>query len=282
MPSLAQLEQRRAPKTSEGSTSGQQARPGTALSCILYGGRCSTNRPDGLEPTNSRDSDRTVDTHHHAAYSSPIKELLPVQLLPCRGPFAFLSVLRTIHVGAVDLSVNPRARRTYVQLNKQIACATLAFVLVALAAPPVQANRNFVPDWTFQGSSIKTFRTLGDVDWRAENGEIIGKPRSAAGGWLFLDRPLQDVDFASTVRCTGDCKAGILLRAQTAADGIHGAFFAFPTGQEPAGTYALKLDTAGHELSRTALKPAGGMVRMMVPPDPNRRPSHHARRCPPS
>ncbi|WP_263418164.1 FG-GAP-like repeat-containing protein [Terriglobus albidus] len=133
-------------------------------------------------------------------------------------------------------------------------------------APSAKANRNFVPDWTFQGSSLAQFRTLGDVDWHAENGEIVGVPRSPAGGWLILDRSLQDTQFAATFRCTGGCKAGVLLRTQTTADGIHGAYVALPDGQNPAGSFDLKLDTQGRELSREPLKPAGGMVRVMAPP----------------
>ena len=137
---------------------------------------------------------------------------------------------------------------------------------MAFLAPSAKANRNFVPDWTFQGSSLAQFRTLGDVDWHAENGEIVGVPRSPAGGWLILDRPLQDTQFAATFRCTGGCKAGVLLRTQTTADGIHGAYVALPDGQNPAGSFALKLDAQGRELSREPLKPAGGMVRVMTPP----------------
>jgi hypothetical protein len=52
---------------------------------------------------------------------------------------------------------------------------------VILWTRPVSANRNFVPDWTFQNSSLGEFRTLGDADWHAENGEIVGVPHSAAG-----------------------------------------------------------------------------------------------------
>lgn len=137
---------------------------------------------------------------------------------------------------------------------------------MAFLAPTAKANRNFVPDWTFQGSSLAQFHTLGDVDWHAENGEIVGVPRSPAGGWLILDKPLQDTQFATTFRCTGGCKAGVLLRTQTTADGIHGAYVALPDGQNPAGSFALKLDAQGRELSREPLKPAGGMVRVMTPP----------------
>jgi hypothetical protein len=137
---------------------------------------------------------------------------------------------------------------------------------MAFLAPSAKANRNFVPDWTFQGSSLAQFRTLGDVDWHAENSEIVGVPRSPAGGWLILDRPLQDTQFAATFRCTGGCKAGVLLRTQATVDGIHGAYVALPDGQNPAGSFALKLDAQGREISREPLKPAGGMVRVMTQP----------------
>jgi len=137
---------------------------------------------------------------------------------------------------------------------------------MSVLVPSAKANRNFVPDWTFQGSSLTQFRTLGDVDWHAENNEIVGVPRSPAGGWLILDTPLQDAQFAATFRCTGGCKAGVLLRTQTTVDGIHGAYVALPDGQNPTGSFALKLDAQGRELLREPLKPAGGMVRVMTPP----------------
>jgi Domain of Unknown Function (DUF1080)/FG-GAP-like repeat len=156
-----------------------------------------------------------------------------------------------------------------------LATALLTTISTILLAPPAQANKNFLPDWSFQGSSLRAFRTLGDVDWRAENGEIVGVPRNPAGGWLILDRPLQDTQFAATFRCTGACKAGVLLRAQTTAEGMQGAYVAFPEGQNPAGAFALKLDVQGHEISREPLKRAGGMVRLMTPPaaPPPPRPS---------
>ncbi|MGO4514258.1 FG-GAP-like repeat-containing protein [Terriglobus sp. 2YAB30_2] len=150
---------------------------------------------------------------------------------------------------------------------KLVDCTAVVTIFgMAFLAPSAKANRNFVPDWTFQGSSLAQFHTLGDVDWHAENGEIVGVPRSPAGGWLIMDRPLQDTQFAATFRCTGGCKAGVLLRTQTTTDGIHGAYVALPDGQNPAGSFALKLDAQGRELSREPLKPAGGMVRVMTPP----------------
>ena len=122
-----------------------------------------------------------------------------------------------------------------------------------------------MPDWTFAGSSIGTWRTLGDADWRAEKGEIVGTPRTATGGWLLLDKPLQDVQFASTFRCTGGCRTGVMVRAQSTPEGIQGVYVALPDGQNPAATFGLKLDPQGREMKREPLMPASGTVRFIVP-----------------
>ena len=120
---------------------------------------------------------------------------------------------------------------------KQVGCGILALAGMGLLMRPASANRNFLPDWTFQGSSLGTWRTLGDADWRAENGEIVGTPRTGAGGWLILDRPLQDVQFASTFRCTGGCQAGVMVRAQSTPEGMRGIYVALPYGPDSAATF---------------------------------------------
>ena len=150
-------------------------------------------------------------------------------------------------------------------MRKRIACLGIVIAGIGLLVRPAAANRNFVPDWIFTGSSITAFRTLGDADWRSENGEIVGKPRSAAGGWLILDRSLEDIEFASTYLCTGGCRTGIMVRTKITADGIRGVYVSLPDGENPAGAFALKLDPEGHEVSREPLHPAGGMVREYVP-----------------
>jgi hypothetical protein len=151
---------------------------------------------------------------------------------------------------------------------KRIGCVILAVVGVGLLMRPATANKNFVPDWTFKGSSLGTLRALGDANWRAENGEIVGTPRTAAGGWLILDKPLQDVEFASTFRCTGGCQAGVMVRAESTAEGIRGVYVALPDGENPAATFSLKLDPQGREVKREALKPGSGTIRRVVPPPP--------------
>ena len=126
-----------------------------------------------------------------------------------------------------------------------------------LLLPRAGANKNFVPDWTFQGSSLGAARTLGNASWRAENGEIVGTPKTAEGGWLILDKPLQDVQFASTFRCTGGCRAGVMLRTQSTPEGMQGVYVALPEGENPAAAFALKLDPQGREIQREPLNRAG-------------------------
>ena len=47
---------------------------------------------------------------------------------------------------------------------KQIACASAAIAATFLLLPRAGANKNFVPDWTFQGSSLGAARTLGNAE----------------------------------------------------------------------------------------------------------------------
>lgn len=154
-------------------------------------------------------------------------------------------------------------------MRKQIGCGILAIAGMCLLMRSAAGNKNFAPDWTFEGSSLGSWRTLGDAGWRAEKGEIIGTPRSEAGGWLLLDRPLQDVQFASMFRCTGGCRTGVMVRAQSTPQGIRGVYVALPDGQNPAATFALTLDAQGHEVKREPLKPAVGTVRFIAPPPTN-------------
>ncbi|MEO8596078.1 MAG: FG-GAP-like repeat-containing protein [Candidatus Solibacter sp.] len=149
---------------------------------------------------------------------------------------------------------------------KLIGSGALAVAGTFLLLSPAKANKNFIPDWTFKGSSLTAFKTVGDAAWRAENGEIVGTPKSAAGGWLILDKPYQDTQFAATYRCTGGCKTGVLLRAKSSEEGIQGVFVALPDGQNPAGSFTLKLDAGGRELNREALRAVNGTVRMYTPP----------------
>jgi hypothetical protein len=136
-------------------------------------------------------------------------------------------------------------------------------VPVLLAGGP---SKNFVPDTVFKGSSLTGWRVVGDAEWRAENGEIVGTPKS--GGWLVLDRTYQDVAFYSSFRCSAACKPGVLLRAEKTGDGgLKGIFVSLSEGD--LVSYRITLDSQGRETSRERLRPAGGgQVRVAPPPAP--------------
>src|SRR5436305_14548928 len=104
-------------------------------------------------------------------------------------------------------------------MGKRIGGGILALAGALLLSPSAGANRNFIADWTFSASGVASMRTLGDAECRAENGEIVGVPKTAARGWLIMDKPLQDLQLASDYRCTGGCAAGNLLPAQSSAEG---------------------------------------------------------------
>ena len=139
--------------------------------------------------------------------------------------------------------------------------AGLAIVTVMLPMAPLSATRGtFVPDWTFKGSTLGGWHGLGQADWKAVDGVLIGTPKSADGGWLVLDKPLQDVQIGFEMRCSGGCRTGVLLRAEKTPSGGLKGIFASLVDEDIAG-YAVTLDASGHELTRERLRPGGGMMR---------------------
>jgi hypothetical protein len=141
-----------------------------------------------------------------------------------------------------------------------IAAALLLFQTASGSA------QNYVADTPYRGTSMSGVRTIGEAAWRAEKGEYVGVPKSASGGWLVLDRPLQDAGVFAEFRCTGGCRTGVLLRAERTPNGMKGVYVAL-AGEE-AGVYALTLDANGRELSRERLRAAGGQIRFAPPPPP--------------
>jgi len=91
--------------------------------------------------------------------------------------------------------------------NGLVAGLSTATLLIAVGP-------SFVPDTTFRGSALDRWQRLRDAEWKASNGEIIGTPKSAAGGWLFPDHGLQDLGLYASLRCSPGCKAGIMVRGQ--------------------------------------------------------------------
>jgi len=146
-----------------------------------------------------------------------------------------------------------------------------AVLLAAFAAPSMlltaQGPANeFKPDTIFTGSSLAGWQPLGAADWRAQDGEIIGRPRAGGqGGWLVLDKSFQDVNFFTRFRCNGPCKAGVLFRMQKTGTGMTGLYVSLD--DTDLKTYRLTLDAEGREVSRAALRPAAPFIRV-APPAP--------------
>jgi 3-keto-disaccharide hydrolase/FG-GAP-like repeat/FG-GAP repeat len=134
-------------------------------------------------------------------------------------------------------------------------------------APAPSLSGTFVPDWTFKGSALTGTAQIGQATWRAENGEIIGTPTSADGGWLLINPGYQDVQFAGSYRCAAACTAGVMLRSEKSAAGVKGIFTTLAGG--PPAPAAVTVDPQGRIGGREPLTRGGGaMLRIQPPPPP--------------
>src|SRR5438128_5689485 len=137
----------------------------------------------------------------------------------------------------------------------------LVATLAALVIVPLSGTRStFIPDWTFKGSTLAGWHVLGAADWKAIDGELVGTPKSADGGWLVLDKSFQDVEFGADFKCVGACRTGVLLRAEKTPTGMKGVFLSLDAGE--VGGYAVTLGANGKELTRQRLRPGGGLMRV--------------------
>ena len=135
----------------------------------------------------------------------------------------------------------------------------LAVAIVVMAAGLSGAGpRNFKPDGTFTGSALTGWRVLGDAEWKAQNGEIVGTAKpGTAGGWLVMEKAFQDVRLFGNYRCTGECRSGVLLRAQRTPDGgLRGVYISLTEGE--IGSYSVTLDAQGREVTKERLAPPAG------------------------
>jgi hypothetical protein len=147
-------------------------------------------------------------------------------------------------------------------------------LLVTLALPgalPVLGDGpSFHPDATFNGSSLTGWHTLGEADWRADNGELTGTPKSAGGGWLILDHPYQDIGLSLDFLCTGACESGILFRMQKTESGMKGVYV--PLTGADMKFFSVTLDGQGHVVERSELRRGGGQMRIAPAANPNAPP----------
>jgi hypothetical protein len=155
-------------------------------------------------------------------------------------------------------------------MRRGLLCA-VAIAVVSVAAPQ-GARWNFIPDWTFKGNDLKKdWTVLGQATWQATNGELIGTPTSPEGGWLVLNKGLQDFQFGADLKCSAECKAGVLVRARRQPDGgLTGIFVPYGVGETVLSM--VTLDASGRETTRSPLEGGsiGNMVRYApLPVDPN-------------
>src|SRR5689334_15295755 len=137
-----------------------------------------------------------------------------------------------------------------------IAAATMG--VAAMAATVFTAGPTFRADYRFSGSSLTGFKPIGQAEWKVQNGEIVGTPKDAGGGWLLLDgKEFQDTQMYASVKCAAGCKAGFLMRAEKTPDGGMKGILMSVTENDLV-PYMVKIDAGGKELSREALPaPAG-------------------------
>ncbi len=116
----------------------------------------------------------------------------------------------------------------------------------------------FVPDEAFTGSTLTGWQPMGDAEWRAEKGEIVGRTKpGSAGGWLVFGRSYQDVDFFAQFRCAAACNTGVLVRAEKTANGMKGVLVSIK-GADLA-IFNVTFDQNGRELTREPLPLAAAM-----------------------
>jgi hypothetical protein len=123
---------------------------------------------------------------------------------------------------------------------------------------------SFVPDGRFHGPALDGWHTLGKADWRADQGEIIGRATGDGAGWLVMDHSFQDTGLYTSFQCVGPCDTGVLLRLHQVAEGMQGIYLAIREGELKA--YNLTLDSDGKEVARKELRAAGGQIRFAPPP----------------
>ena len=80
-----------------------------------------------------------------------------------------------------------------VRVTRPVAVAIIVSAMIAtVTAQHYRTDKKYTP------TSLAGWHVLGDAAWRAENGEYVGTPKSPKGGWLVLDKSLQDVGLFAT------------------------------------------------------------------------------------
>ncbi len=152
----------------------------------------------------------------------------------------------------------------------------MLFFLSVLFAASLDAQQNpmplsefgltFLPDYSFEGSNISQWKTMGEASWSAQDGEITGTSNDEKGGWLIMEEGYQDVGLHTLFQASAEANAGILLRMEEVDGGYQGVYLSL-VGDDVA-PYSVTLDNEGNIKQREKLRRAGGiMYRIAPPPD---------------
>ena len=149
-----------------------------------------------------------------------------------------------------------------------VAAFALTGTTLAFASGP-----SFHPDVTMNGVNLNGWHPFGQADWKAEKGEVVGRPKQAGGGWLVLDHSYQDVNFYTEYKCAEGCVTGVLLRAEkTPSGGMKGVYVSL--SDPDMGEYAVTIDAQGQIVEREKLRRGGGLIRVALPPTPGQAPAN--------
>ncbi len=120
-----------------------------------------------------------------------------------------------------------------------------------------------VPDYTYKGSLLTGWHTLGGADWRSKDGVITAKANGLPG-YLVFDRGFQDIAIRSLFKADPNTELGFLFRMEKTDSGFKG-FLVSIKGAE-VGSYKVTLDAQGKELTREKLRNVGGIIRKAPAP----------------
>jgi hypothetical protein len=123
---------------------------------------------------------------------------------------------------------------------------------------------SFKPDYTFKGSALTGWNSIGTSTWKANNGEIGVNPN---GGTALLasGKSFQDVAVNLLIKAAPGIEAGVMVRMRKSGAGYKALLIAVK--DDDVGSYAVTLDASGKEIFRHELRPAGNIIRV-APPAP--------------
>src|SRR3954468_15970623 len=145
-------------------------------------------------------------------------------------------------------------------------CVFFSYSQSTTNAPLSEFGLSFMPDHSFKGSGLKGWHIMGDADWQAKDGNLIGKAKANSnGGWLVMDSGYQDVGFHALFKATGNSETALLFRREKIDGGYRGVLLSL---REEVVPYSVTYDEQGKELKREKLRTAGGInYRIAPPPD---------------